>query len=69
MKKIDIKINGMHCKSCETLVREAIKELAGVYTARVDHKSGAAEIAFDETKAKEGDIIAVISKEGYKVRR
>lgn len=69
MKKINLKISGMHCKSCETLIGEAVKEIAGVYNARVDHKSGAAEIAFDETKAKEGDIIAVILKEGYKVRK
>ncbi len=67
MKKINLKITGMHCKSCETLIGDAVKELAGVYTVRVDHKSGVAEIAFDETKVKESDIISVISKEGYKV--
>lgn len=65
MKKILLKINGMHCQSCATLISEELEEL-GVQS-KVDYKKGTAEINFDGTKVSLEKIKEVIKKEGYKL--
>ncbi|MFH0701122.1 MAG: heavy-metal-associated domain-containing protein [Candidatus Woesearchaeota archaeon] len=65
MTKINLKINGMHCKSCEMLITDALEE-AGA-KAQVDSKKGTATIEFDEKKLTESKIKQIIQKEGFKV--
>ncbi len=69
MEKIKLNVEGMHCPSCEILISDALNELDGVTNAKLDHKSGTAEVEFDNSKIKKEDIIEVIKKEGYKVRK
>ena len=69
MVKLKLNIGGMHCPSCEMLISDELKELDGVKNAKLDHKSGTAEVEFDNSKVKKEDIIEVIKKEGYKVRK
>jgi copper chaperone len=66
--KTKIEVNGMHCKSCETLLTDSISEMNGVNKVRVDHKKGTVEVDFDENKVRIGEIKAVIIKEGYNVK-
>jgi len=66
IRNIKIKTKGMHCQSCEMLVKESIEELEGIKNANADHKSGIIEVDFDDSKVEESAIKAVISKEGYK---
>mgnify|MGYP001612959483 FL=1 len=66
MTKITLKVTGMHCKSCEMLIADALEE-AGVSSAKVDSKTGTAVIEFDEKKIKIEKIKKVIEAEGYKV--
>ncbi len=66
MTKITLKITGMHCKSCEMLLTDALKE-AGVNSAKVASKTGTAVIEFDEKKINREKIKTVIEAEGYKV--
>ncbi|MBS3119047.1 heavy-metal-associated domain-containing protein [Candidatus Woesearchaeota archaeon] len=67
MKTITFKVTGMHCKSCEMLITDALEE-AGVSSAKVDSKIGMAVIEFDEKKIKIEKIKKVIETEGYKVQ-
>lgn len=69
MEKIKLNVEGMHCPSCEILITDALKELDGVKNAKVDNKSGSAEVEFDNSKIEKGVIIETIKKEGYKVRK
>lgn len=62
--KINLKIKGMHCKSCETLISDALAD-AGV-KSRVDSKKGTAVVEFDESKISLEKIKSIIAKEGYK---
>ncbi|MBI2630109.1 heavy-metal-associated domain-containing protein [Candidatus Pacearchaeota archaeon] len=64
-KKI-FKIEGMHCDSCAKIIE---MELEGkVKNARIDSKTGIAEIEFDENKISENEIRKIIEKAGYKTK-
>ena len=65
MEKV-IKVNGMHCKSCEILLSDSISEIKGVQKVSADSTSGVVKVTYSN----EGilnDIKTVIEKEGYKV--
>lgn len=44
IKKLQYKIQGMHCASCEVLVERKFKEIPGVQKVKVSHVSGRAKI-------------------------
>ena len=63
--KMNLKIKGMHCKSCKMLIEDALDDL-GV-KSNVDNEKGTAVIEFDESKITLEEIEKVIVKEGYQV--
>ena len=66
MKKL-FKIKGMHCDSCNWLITENVKEVAGVKDVKADYKTGQAFVEFDPP-ANDSKIKSAIEKEGgYKV--
>lgn len=67
--KTKLNVSGMHCKSCETLIKEDLEELEGVKEAKADSKKGVVEIDYDEKKTNINMIKNVITKGGYKVER
>lgn len=67
MTKISLKVKGMHCHSCEILIKDSLEETEGVKEAKLDYKKGIADIEFDEKKVNENKIKAIIENEGYKV--
>jgi len=66
MKKQTFKVTGMHCQSCEMLIKEELED-NGVKNAVASHKNNTVEVIFDETKIDEKKIRNIIEKEGYKV--
>src|SRR3989344_3039732 len=64
-KQIDLQITGMHCQSCEILIKEELSELSGISEINVDHKTGIANLVLDETKSSTDAILAAVSKAGY----
>lgn len=67
IKMLKIKVKGMHCKSCEVLLKESLEELNGVKEVKVSHVSGVIFINMDENKVRKEDIVKKIEKEGYGV--
>ena len=65
-KKINLTIKGMHCKSCETLIKDELIE-SGAKECKIDYKSGKARIIFDESSLNLDSIKSIIKKEGYDV--
>lgn len=61
-----LKVNGMHCKSCEILIADVLTEIKGIEKVKIDSKEGSVKFNYkDETVvpiAKQA-----IEKEGYKV--
>ena len=65
--KTELKIKGMHCPSCEVLIKEGVEELPGITSIKVDHKKGKAIVNYDESRTKLDAIKQAVQKEGYEV--
>lgn len=66
MKEITIPIEGMHCRSCEILVGEKLREVPGVTKARVSAKAGKATITTSYIPSGE-QISKAVKAAGYRV--
>lgn len=66
LKKVTLKINGMHCANCEVLVERKFKKVSGVEKVNVNHASGRAEL-FCTTKPNLDQLNASIKGHGYTV--
>ena len=67
MKKINLNIKGMHCHSCEIIIKDSLEGTDGVISAEVSHAEGTAKVVFDESKIDEDKIKRAIIDEGCKV--
>ena len=66
MKKIKLKIEGMHCASCASNIEKSLKKIPGIKTASVSlmMKKGFVEA---EDSVKDEDVQKAVSKVGYKL--
>ena len=67
LKKIKIQIEGIHCKSCKTLIETEVDILEGVKDIDVDYQNGECQIEFDDQKISQKKIFETIEKLNYKV--
>ncbi|MDD4110776.1 MAG: heavy-metal-associated domain-containing protein [Clostridia bacterium] len=67
MTKMLFKTTGMHCVSCETLVKDELDETTGVMNTQISYKENTVIVTFDETKITVEKIKSIIENEGYKV--
>lgn len=65
MKKIKLKIDGMHCPSCAMNIDMDLEDLDRVKDVRTNYAKGITEIEFDEEKQSVNEIISIIKKTGY----
>ena len=65
MQKHQVKIDGMHCSSCETLIAKEVSKIQGVKYLEVSHKTGVLEIIHDETLDK-SVVEAAVCRCGYR---
>ena len=68
MINLKIKTKGMHCPSCEMLVKDFLEDLDGVIKVEASHKYGIILVKFDEKKINESKIKNVIKEEGYEIK-
>ncbi len=64
MQKCQIDIKGMHCRSCEILIEDELKQIPGVVYANVSHQKGVAEIGYKKHLYKQ-DVENAITSAGY----
>jgi len=64
-KEFDVK--GMHCKSCEMLVKDGVGDVKGVKSVTASSAHGKVVVDFDEQNTNQKEIVEAIKKEGYKV--
>lgn len=64
-KKLLLRIEGMHCSSCELLTKEELAELAGVSDISLNAQSGSGELVLDDSRNSASDVIEAIKKAGY----
>lgn len=67
MKTITMHVNGMHCGSCEALVKEALEELGDVESVEVSQRSGTVKVVYDENSISPQALKSAIEKQGYTV--
>ena len=71
MKRTTFNVKGMHCKSCELILKESLEEQPGVKVieAKADaaQNKGQVSVVFNEKSADEKMLKELIEKEGYKV--
>ena len=67
--KIKLNVKGMHCKSCETLIKDSLESAKGVKSAEPSAKNGTITVDFDESIINEKKIKQIIADEGYEVTK
>jgi sulfite exporter TauE/SafE/copper chaperone CopZ len=67
MSKIIISIKGMHCRSCELLVKDELSQLAGVKKVDVSSKTHQAELIVADDCVDEAELAAAVRRAGYEV--
>ncbi len=65
MKKVKVKVSGMHCRSCEMLVKDVLEEHEGIIKAEASHAKGIVDVEYDEKKVDMKTIKSMIRGEGY----
>jgi copper chaperone CopZ len=60
-----IKVEGMHCRSCEMLLTDVLSEIKNVHKVSADYRKGTVTIAAEPGALEEAK--KAIAKEGYKV--
>ncbi|MCR4305797.1 MAG: heavy metal translocating P-type ATPase, partial [Candidatus Daviesbacteria bacterium] len=68
MNNITFQIEGMHCGSCETLIKDELAEIQGITDIQVSYKTGKGMLKLDSQKSNTTDIITAISNAGYSAR-
>lgn len=66
MNKTTVPILGMHCRSCELLIEDELKNIKGVKETEVNHKQACACIYY-EGHLDANDVNRAIAKAGYQV--
>jgi len=66
IQKIDVKISGMTCESCQHEINNAINQLPGIIKESSSYEKGNADVQFDNTKTNIASIEKAINSTGYK---
>lgn len=64
-RRIDFQVKGMHCQSCETLIKDELLAISGVKDITIDHKTGSGSVVIANRKISDEEIIRAIRKAGY----
>lgn len=67
MKRAGIKVSGMHCASCVSVIERGLKKLAGVKTVSANPVSGVVYITYDPEAVGKNEIEKTIISMGYGV--
>ena len=65
MKKISLKIEGMHCEGCSNRLTRVLENLDGVNSANVSLENKEADIEYDEKTLNTEEIKEAISDAGF----
>lgn len=65
MKKVILKLNGMHCITCSVLIDTVLEELPGVKSSKTSYADQKVEVEFDPKQVDMQQMIKIIQSEGY----
>lgn len=67
MEELKLRVEGMHCGSCEMLVADELGEIEGVKKVDASHKDGTVKVGYDG-KLDPEKVKKAITALGYKVK-
>ncbi|MEI7620252.1 MAG: sulfite exporter TauE/SafE family protein [Candidatus Falkowbacteria bacterium] len=65
-KKVILPVSGLHCKSCEMLIEDELKDISGVVSVNASQQKSLVEVSYDQDLDLD-KVKGIISKLGYKV--
>lgn len=65
MKKVVLKLHGMHCTSCSVLIDTVLEELPGIKSAKSNFIDQKVEVEYDPLQVDIHKMVSVIKSEGY----
>lgn len=65
IESISFGISGMHCASCAANIERALKKRPGVYKANINYASEKANVEYDPSVIKRGEIGKIIANLGW----
>ena len=65
MATLKLRVTGMTCGHCRVKVEQALRGMAGVFTAVVDLPDGEAEVDFDDDATTADQLIRAVERAGY----
>ena len=66
-KKIHLDITGMHCGSCETIIKEDLGDIKGITQVEISAKDGKGTITADDAVTADA-VVGSIKKSGYEAK-
>lgn len=63
-----LRIDGMHCSSCEVLIERLALKTEGILDAKTNYATATAKITYDPNQVNEADLPEILSRTGYKAR-
>lgn len=67
MSQLKISIKGMHCRSCEILVEDELKEIPGVEGVSVSSSKGTADVKYSGQRPSEDMLRRAVQNAGYDI--
>ena len=68
MATAKLNVTGMHCGHCQQKVTQALRGVAGVYSAIVDWPTGEAEVDFNDDALTTDRLLAAVQQAGYEAK-
>lgn len=63
-----LRIEGMHCSSCELLIERLALRVDGIVDAKSNFATSTAKIVYDSDRINEADLPDILSRSGYRAR-
>jgi len=64
---LTLNVNGMHCRSCVSMIRKTVRKMPGVESVSVDLDKGLVEVKCDSAGFRREMITEAIERMGYDV--
>ena len=68
MARTKLNVTGMTCQHCVGAVKEALEDLPGVRSARVDLDGGTAQVDYDDAKTSPREMTTAVADAGYQAK-
>jgi copper chaperone CopZ len=67
MNTVTLKIEGMHCDGCASIVQSLLERQPGTKKATASFKEAEARVLYDPQAVNEEQLAAVVERGGYRV--